>query len=375
MNGKEVRAAVINVLSTTGGNHIYDDTTNEQWAILPEGEVNTDNPLTPLFGKFFEYGRCMGYSYEASAAEVRQVAVLGIGTTETIAASTKYSLAIGNTEEKYEGGLRGIQKYSYTSPAVLSGTAGTDRANVYQSLVNKINARTNFVTASILYSVAYTGGTSAGDTATNFTIGETITQGTSAATAKVASCVIASGTMAGDDAAGTLYFYDVSGTLGATALGWTGATSAVVVTQAAAAAVATGIAVVDAADYFISHVNRGGASEVYVESGFANDTWTIARSAVYSRGIGSYLSRLAPVFSKGKEDIVNLFGDYMLSMNDEFDSALTYRTYVIRMKESVKDLNGVESSIPVTFVLFVSELNTATELTEFEAAMATITAK
>jgi len=381
---KEIKAGIINVLSTTGGDHILDDTTNNIWGITAEGETSSDDPVELVFGRYFDYGKVVSMNWEASQAEVRQIAVFGAEETETIVKSTRYAVQIGNSSEKYEGGSRGADIYAYTSPAVLSGTAQTDRANVYQTLINKINARNNFVTAYRLVKCAYTGGTSTGDAADDFIVGETVTQETSSVTAKVAKNVISSGAMADDDAAGNLYLYDISdfSSLLETAKTWTGAgtvagvSTNIVVTQTNASVVTdVGMVILDDADYFISSVNRGGASEVYAVDGFDDDAWEIGRAAKYSRGIGSYMAKLAPVMSRGKEDVINMYGDYMLSMNDDINTALTYRTYTLTMQDDHKDVNGVNHTVYHTYVLFVSELNTGSQLTEFDTALDNVIAK
>ena len=374
---KEIKAGIINVLSTTGGDHILDDTTNDIWGIVAESYVSTDDPVEFVFGRYFDYGSIINYGYEASAAEVQQIAVFGAEKTETIVAKTRYAIEIVNSAEKYEGGIKGKDVYSYTSPAVLSGTAQIDRANVYQTLIDKINARKNFVTAFRLVKCAFTLGTSLADADVNFIVGENITQETSGVTANVAKSVITSGTMAGDDAAGDLYYYNISdfSALLETLKTWTadgtveGVSTNCVVSQTNASVVTdNGIVIVDDANYWISSITRGGASDCYNASGFAEDAWEIGRTHVYSRGIGSYMKNLVPVLSRGGEDITNLYGDYMLSMNDEIDVLLTYRTYSFTVRDKHVDVNGVISYVDKTFALFVSELNTDSELTEFDTA-------
>ena len=71
--------------------------------------------------------------------EVVKVATIGT-STPTITASTKYIIKVGNTRKRYEGAQSSFSTYAVTSDASLSGSAATDRSNVYTSLASKINA-------------------------------------------------------------------------------------------------------------------------------------------------------------------------------------------------------------------------------------------
>ena len=190
---KRPYVAIIPTLEAAGAN-VVDDTTGEFWSVMA-ASADASALMT------FDYGKIVSYDYIASQAEVRQVILFGASTTkETIVASTRYAIEIGNPEQDYESHRQHPIIHAYTSDATLSGSAATDRAAVYDALIAKVNAyANNNATATALSYVAFTGGTSAGDAATNFTIGETVTQSTSGITAKVALCTITSGTMAGDD--------------------------------------------------------------------------------------------------------------------------------------------------------------------------------
>ena len=364
--------AIIPTLEAAGAN-IVDDTTGEFWSVMA-ASADATALLT------FDYGKVQSYDYVASAAEVRQLVLVGASTSkETIVASTRYSIVIGNPEQDYESHRQHPIVHAYTSAATLSGTAATDRTTVYDALIAKINAYAgNNVTAYSLTYAAFTLGTSAGDAATNFTIGDTVTQETSTETAKVARCTITSGTMAGDDAAGNIWLYDISDEDSwlATAKTLTGGTSAVVATVTNATTVhGTGIAILDDAGYFTSKIGRGGANYVALKSGFATDSVYISAAAVYSRGIGTTMLAQRAVYDHAKQDL--LYGDIEMEFqNDALPVAgATYRKYIIVYKDGDEDSMGasLEESLSEA-ILWVSEGN-STNLTNFHSALATAAVK
>jgi len=375
---KRTFAAIIPTLEAAGAN-VVDDTTGLYWSVM-KASADADALMT------FPYGKVTSYDYLASAAEVRQAVFFGaLAAVETIVASTRYAIQIGNPEQDYESHRQHPIVHAYTSAATLSGTAATDRATVYNALIAKINAYAgNNVSATAVSLVAYTLGTSTGDAATTFIIGETVTQETSAITAKVANVTISSGTMAADDAAGNLWLYDISdvsswdaGTKTWTAAGTVaGVSTNIVVTGTAASQVhSTGLAIVDDAGYFTSKIGRGGANYVGIRSGFTTDTTVVGIAAVYAQGIGTTMLAQKPVFDHSKQDLVSGDLEYDFQDGDVAVAGATYRRYVIVYSDGDEDaMGGTQESALSEKILYVSEGN-STNLTNFHNALAAAAVK
>ena len=364
--------AIIPTLEASGAN-VVDDTTGLFWSVM-KASADANALMT------FPYGKVTSYNYVASAAEVRQHVLVGATVAvETIVASTRYAIQVHNPDQDYETQRQTPIVHAYTSAATLSGTAATDRQVVYDALIAKLNAYAgNNVAAFSLTTIDYTLGTSAGDAATNFTIGETVTQETSTETAKVAKCTITSGTMAGDDAAGVIYVYDISDEASwlETAKTLTGGTSAIVVTGTNATTVhAFGICIVDDAGYFISKIGRGGASLVSLRSGFSTNTAEVGVAHTYALGIGTNMLAQKPVFDHSKQDLVSGDLEYDFQDGDVAVAGATYRKYIIKYTDGDEDaIGGTQESAESEKILYVSEGN-STNLGTFNSALAAAAVK
>jgi len=354
---KRVRAAVLNTIAAAGGN-VLNDASSGLWSIIGgSGEL--------LLGSF--PGSPTVQSFDP-VAENQQVVTLGASATkETIIADTRYKIEIGNPDDKYESGKRWPVVHAYTSAAVLSGDADTDRLNVYTALVNKINGYGgNNCTAYLLHEFDYTlGGDSAGGT--TITAGVKITQANSGATAYVAKASLSSGTWAGNDAAGTIWVYNVSGTIDdAVARAWTVGTFTL--TQTISTLVAgTGIACVDDAGYFTSSIGRSGANWYGATQGFVTSQFEVIEAPVYPMGIGSVLAALVPRYNHSKQDAIEGNLDLELQNGAAFDTSKTYRKYVFTILDGSEeamggDLEKAESQV-VLYADYASgnlaDLNTA----------------
>lgn len=274
----------------------------------------------------------------APQVERRQIAVIGIDD-ETIISNERYSIVLYNKMRTREGVHEVESTYSQTSPVVLSGTASTDRNNIYTALTAKVNDRlNNFVTAYVLYKYAFTlgqdaggsGATAFGDTPANNTVtyGATVTAA-GGATATLAYVDITSGTIAGNDAAGYAWVYGISAV--ATFTGTTTCVSAdyyasgvavteqIVMTLTAGTLTAgQGMAIVDDAYYYNPAVipSREGASYVAATQGFQIAEAEIARTPQYLFGLGSDLLLKLPTYGLyGANDFVR--GDVELKRYDE----------------------------------------------------------
>jgi hypothetical protein len=374
---KNTKVAILNTLA--GAANVIDDTTAKHWSIVKDA-TDKEVILGPV-----DYGKTAKMEIFASQAEVRQHVVIGASTTkETIVASTRYAIVI-NEQEDYETQKQGDKVFAYTTAAALSGTAATDRATVYSALVDKINAYDGVnVTAYTLTYVAFTGGTSTGDAATNFIIGETVTQETSTETAKVAKCDITSGDMAGDDAAGNLWLYDISDVdswletaVDLTADGTdAGVSTNIVVTQTNATTVHnTGIVIVDDAGYFISKINRGGASLVFNRAGFSTDVPTISVAPQYARGIGSVMLAQKAIFDRGHRDVVQGDTEFLFEDNMEADASKVYSKYVFTIADGDELAStGEKITGHHQLIIYLDESNSG-NLAALDGALDTVIAK
>ena len=318
----------------------------------------------------------------ASAAEVKQILMFGIAT-ETIVASQRYSIKLGNIFEHYEGETRKVPfTYSYTAPAVLSGVAATDLTNVYTVLAAKINAHSeNHVTAYLMYAVAYTLGTSTGDAATNFTIGTLVTQQTSGATAYVAGCSITSGTFFGDNAAGIVYLYNITGTWSSASKTITAASTTEIATTNAALT-CQGLVIVDTAGYYpYNPGTRRGPSWLGCD-GFVSAAPVVPNTAtatkyglegVIARGIGSRMAQDIPYFNADKTDYSQ--GDPSFILNASPDITKTYTRVDITMKTGQVEnpLEGNTMNAQFIYTVWIQEDSGLTNHDAFLAGLATIT--
>jgi hypothetical protein len=352
---------VLNAVEASGAN-VISDATIGQWSV-----VKTSAGMVPVIGPF-RTGKIRSIESFNPQREIRQLVVIGT-TEETIVASTRYKVEIGNQQDSYETEHTGPSVYAYTSAAALSGTASTDRTNVYTALVTKINAYAgNNVTAYGLTKATYTGGTSTGDAATNFVVGETVTQETSTCTAKVAKCTIATGTFAADSAAGTIWLYDLSSYTNwlttAKTLTAAGTAAATTTTPATTNCVVTvtnattlhyqGIVILDDAGYFTSKLGRGGISWVDTTQGFTAASIEVAITGQYQIGIGSAMLALKPVFDVQKQIVISGRLEYELTNGDAFDSTKTYRKYVVRLADGDENaMSGDVEAAEQEVVLYV----------------------
>jgi hypothetical protein len=375
---------VVGLISTSENARaqLIDDTTNQQYWFV-QTAAGAERVLGPI-----PYGKTVRYIATDPQREVRSTVLIGGATVEVIAANTKYSIDIWNPDSTVESMRRKPMRYSATSAAALSGTASTDRLNVYTSLVNKINAvAENYVTAYGLSQHTYTTGTSAGGAATNFVVGEIVTQDTSAETAQVAACSIASGTFNATTAAGTIWVYNISilanwlataktltaaGTAAATTL--TAATTNCVVT-ATLVAHYQGIVTVDDAGYFIAK-QRGGVNRVAVVAGFATATATSIINGQYAIGIGSEMLQRLPIFDIGNQAVISGTLEYDFQGGVLPVSGQTYEKIVIEVKDGDEDaLDGRKVETLKHYVLWFNNSDHADYTHDLLTALDTVVAK
>jgi hypothetical protein len=96
--------------------------------------------------------RVINFSQINYRAEVAQVITIG-ATAYTPAASTPYSVEIGDVNVRDHGYTSALKKFSYTTPddiTTLGGSAALQREAITLKLVAEINAGSPFVTAATL---------------------------------------------------------------------------------------------------------------------------------------------------------------------------------------------------------------------------------
>lgn len=363
--------ALLNSIEAAGA-QVIKNATSREWSVVTLS-TNKENLIGPI-----PYGAGIRVEYFDPQAEVRQLVIVGADTTkETIVASKRYRVEIGNPEHTYETTPNTPKIFAYTSAATLSGTAATDRAVVYRALRDRINSASGVhVTAYTLTYAAFTLGTSSDDSATNFIVGELVTQETSNLTARVAKCTITSGTFAANNAAGHIWLYNLS-----TETGWLEAaktlsaagtvagvsTNCVVTVTNATTIHATGLAILDAAGYFTSALGRGGKSYVGLTQGFSTDSPVVARAAEYAMGIGSVMAALKPVFDDSKMNLIAGSLEYDFQAGVTADTTKTYTKCVITTKGQTADPNGMLVEGEREYILYVDFADG--DLADFKTAL------
>lgn len=364
---------------------VIDDTTAKQWRV-----VQTSAGLVTVLGPI-QYGTVKNVIHQAPASERRNTVMIGGTTLETITASTRYAVNIWNADADYESWSQSPVIHAYTSPAVLSGTASTDRTNVFTALINKINAYAgNNVTAYSLYVADYTLGTSVGDANTNFVVGEVVTQETSGATAQVAACTITSGTFAGDNAAGKIYLYNISdasawlttaktltaaGTVAAVGEKTPATSNCVVTVTNATTLLAQGIVIVDDAGYYTSSKSRGGINKVGI-TGFSTAVASVLLAGRYPVGSGTFMLARRPVFDITGQNVVSGDLEFDFRNGDLPVAGNYYNKTIIETEEGDENALSFEPTKSRRYhVVYFNDASPTDHTTDFTAAVDVAAAK
>ena len=366
----EIKRLVSNVINTLGasGANVNDDTTAEQYCICTNNALSTLVPILPPV----PYGKTKSLVIVNSQTEQVQYNTLDAfngtdGTKETIVAGQRYRVEIGNPDQKYETKPWGLKVFSYTAPAVLSGNAATDRANVYTALAAKINAYSRLgATAGVIHSVTFTLG------AVEPTVDTVVTQGTSSVTGRIVKVTLTGGTWAGSNAAGTVYisFMSDPDAVLSTNVAWTWAGGGTLTQTNATLVKATGLAVRDDVGYYTSFKGRGGINDVISTQGFSTNSFVVSRAGRYAIGIGSvYASLGAMQYDHSKQDLLEGDVDLELINSGAFDAAKTYRKYVMEIEDGDVDTRAFSSiASGRRHVVWVDESN-GTNLGTFDTAI------
>ena len=290
MTTDRIQKKALMVPLAAGGN-VLTDTATRLWHITDAALVTQySDILKPI--PFEATNRKLHYL--PSVAEVRQRVLLG-RIEETILPSTRYKMQISNIFKQDQTAHTSPFPYAYTTPAALTGSADTDRYNLWYALAAKINAYAgNNVTAILVSRVAYTVGNTHLPVA-----GEVITDN-GGHTATVAY-VETSGAWAGA-ATGYIWLYSPSATFVAGAATFSGTGTA---TLSAVPTDGQAMIIVDDAGYYSQITGRNGISQVSLVESFTTSTSEVVVVGVVSRGIGTDMLKLVPVFDRFGQDIVN----------------------------------------------------------------------
>ena len=217
-----------------------------------------------------------------AVTEVVKVQRIGTGTVlPVIVASRLYALAVGNPREVSEGFARKLTPIKAVAAATLSGDAKIDRSNIYRALASSINSKSFLsMTAFEIVDLAYDAQT------VNFTVGATLTGGTSGATALILADVDAGVTGVLTLALiGPTTFIDFTDNEAIT----DGSGGAAVADNATEYDRGDGLHIVDDAGYFPARPNpRLGENTVIITSGFdASLDFTVVTAAVIAEGQGA----------------------------------------------------------------------------------------
>jgi hypothetical protein len=257
------------------------------------------------------------------AAETLQK--LYITLAATMVAGTRYELDVTFEDEEYEGQRMSGLPIAY-DPTTLTGTAATDKHNLYYSLAYKINRVSRFknkVTAYAITTLAYNTQTA------NYTVGAILTGATSGSKA-----VILADTDAG--ATGTLTLGSISGYSSTFTLAEIIADNNGTPGSATAGAQTLGVRLElrDSAGYYPINGNRGGKTIVYASGGFVQTDVVTNTAAVYAKLTGALIADMVPVKEYTSENLASGYIDFS-NLNNQPTSGNTYNMVLIDVEESL----------------------------------------
>ena len=307
-------------------------------------------------------GSIRDIAWKASQPEQQQI-VLIAGPGETIKEKTSYSVSMQFPRDRFDGANHDLRIFR-TSSGELSGTAATDRKDVYEALHAKINAYVpNYTKAKLGYTLA-----------TKSTGERTIKKGT--LLYLVGGTYVAMVTKDVDAGADTtdlvLELIDISGERPS------GATDTFALVSAAGTAVSktssaytasTSLVVYDEEGYFPTkeRLGRGGAPIIFT-GGFSTQP-VLLQAHAYSNGIGTDMLAHTPEFDLTRQNMTA--GQWQNQYSEAPVAGYTYTQYVIRcMGGGIPDaIDGRNADIMVEHVLFVKEATPGTPVAAFKTAI------
>lgn len=362
METKFQKIGILDGTDLIGTNNVKSDTANASMIICLD---NTTDPIVEVLPPM-PIADIVAIDILVTRAEVTGKYLIGgafdaSSALETPVASTRYALTLQLFGEKYESWDKDKRIYAYTMPAVLTGSAATDRYNLYSALVDKINADSaNHVTAYLCTMIAVVGASTLPD------VGSTLYTG-AAWTGILAGAYAPSGTWAGD-ASALLFVYNESGVSGFAAgadtidkgsLGGTAISTSAVHTRVAGQA----IVIVDDAGYFPARPStRKGPGTWFITQGFSvadikvgtaiATGWQAGLAPIQGRGIGSRLLTEIGSFGPYKESINSGEADFILRnghdvpMSSMVDSSESYDEVIFHLRTGANK-DGMSDSLSI----------------------------
>lgn len=276
--------------------------------------VNSGGTLTITGLMAIKTASITSMTKQVSVLEVQQVVTIGSSTSPVVTAATKYQLKIaayGGTVR--EGAINQLLSFGYTSPYVLTGSAPTDRYNLFSALATKINrTQSAYVTAYALITITQTN-TSA------FAVGEIVTQSVSGATG-----IVVAGTT------GTLTLGVISGTFTSASATLTGSITGTASATAATIVLGLGLRIVDDAGYYAPYTSQSferGPSEILVTAGFAQSDLVVTTAGVVGVGQGTRMLSNVPVRELTSGNLAQ--GYWFFPVNNPPLTGDHYTTYTI----------------------------------------------
>jgi hypothetical protein len=287
----------------------------------------------------------------AGANEVTQV--LNITLAATVTADTNYSLRFKFADERYQNEAAEPQLLRAQTPNALSGSAATDKHNIYARLAYQFNASQRFKRRAVAYAVftlTYTGQTA------NFTVGSTVVGGTSGARGIILS-------QADGGATGTLTLATIPGyssSFQAEALTEILASGAAGTGDGTAAVLTLGVKlqINDRAGYYPINGFDGGALIVYPNEGFVRSDIVVGTAAVYSKFTGANLLEMRPVKQYSSENLNSGYIDHA-NLNNQPTSGNLYNLVIIEVEENlsttaINEAGGLSGAVTRTYGLYLN---------------------
>lgn len=295
----------------------------------------------------------------AEVAKVTTVSLAGTMVASTTTVPSYYSIRMASLDRVREGQHDIGRPYRYMAPYVLLVTA-VDKYNMYCDLRDKLNRipgmdMTAYVTLDITHQT---------DTGDNLNIGEILTGATSGATGIILSrtsvtvvrIALIQGTFVNGEA-----IDDVTG-------------SGPYNITADPSLTAVGVRIVDSAHYYAPDTSRGGENVVNAYQGFATSDVVVTTAAVYAKGSGYDLYRMAPVREKMTSNLIS--GLESGPTNEVADVTKTYTTYIVRCRTSGAPVqpgiaSGLTSNGEAEYTLYLRD--DATNYAAYNTAITALT--
>lgn len=315
----------------------------------------------------FDHADLVSYTSQVSVLEVPQVARI-IMQNAPIAA-TRYGFKFGATSTQEFGYMGTLKTVASSTPLTITGTAATDRHNLYVSLAWKVmQDKRRFLKAYPL--VTFTHATDGG---TGFTAGLTITGGTSGATGIVKTRTSATVSQVWLT---SLNPYKIFGFTGTTAISETFSDGTNTIGSAASSLVlGVSLDLVDYGGYYNPKETKTGATEIQLAGGFVVGDLTVATAAVKQEGNGTWLAGRVPVPERTSGNLAS--GAWNMALNNAPDSVTPgyYTKYNLRIRRRTPgqaSMVNQQQTTEYSLVVWAKESSQGTAPSNFNTAIAAL---